>query len=158
MKITLLMIGKTEEEWLRSGVADYENRVKHYIPFMTVVVPALKQTRHLSTDQQKQEEGNLILKQLKQDDMVILLDERGKHFSSPDFAEFIQDKMNAGVRNLVFVIGGPFGFDAKVYQRANGMVALSMMTFSHQMVRVIFMEQLYRAFTILRNEGYHHEG
>ncbi|MCX6233230.1 MAG: 23S rRNA (pseudouridine(1915)-N(3))-methyltransferase RlmH [Bacteroidetes bacterium] len=156
MKITLLMIGKTEEDWLRSGIAEYESRVKHYIPFTAVMIPALKQTRHLSAVQQKQEEGELILKHLKQDDVVILLDEKGKHFSSPDFAGFIQDKMNAGIRNLVFIIGGSYGFDAKIYKMANGMVALSMMTFSHQMVRVIFMEQLYRAFTILRNEAYHH--
>ena len=155
MKVTLLMIGRTEEEYLRNGFMEYESRIRHYLSLTTIIVPGLKQ-KNISVQQQKQEEAELLLKRLNPEDVVILLDEKGKHYTSQAFAGFIQDKMNAGIKNMVFVIGGPFGFDSKMYQRANGTVSLSLMTFSHQMVRLIFAEQLYRAMTILRKEPYHH--
>lgn len=156
MKITLLSIGKTEESYLREGEAIYLNRLKHYAPFEHVVLPALKKTKSLSHEQFKQEEGKILLARIQPSDQVLLLDERGRTFSSPQFAQYLQKQLNAGYKNVVFVIGGPFGFSEAVYQRANGKLALSELTFSHQMVRLFFLEQLYRAFTILKGEKYHH--
>jgi len=156
MKITLLSIGKTEENYLQQGEAIYLKRLKHYIPFEHKVLPALKKPKGLTREQIKTEEGKLFLQQLQTSDQVILLDEVGKEFNSPGFAKYLQKQMNAGHKQLVFVIGGPFGFSQEVYQRANGKVALSQLTFSHQMVRLFFLEQLYRGFTILRGEQYHH--
>lgn len=156
MKITFILNGKTEDDYLLKGISIYEQRLKHYVPFETIVIPALKNTKALSTEQQKQKEGELILKHLQSSDKLILLDENGKEYNSVNFSEFIQQQMNSGIKNLVFVVGGPYGFSDEIYKRANGKISLSKMTFSHQMVRLFFVEQLYRAMTILRNEPYHH--
>lgn len=156
MKITLILNGKTEDEYILKGCSVYGQRLKHYISFETVVIPALKNTKALSIEQQKQKEGELLLKQLQPSDKLILLDENGKEYDSVGFSAFIQQQMNAGCRNLVFVVGGPYGFSEEVYRRAGGKVSLSKMTFSHQMVRLFFVEQVYRAMTIWKNEPYHH--
>lgn len=156
MKITLYAIGKTDSAALQSLITDYAKRLQHYVPFALEVIPDIKNTKNLSEAQQKQAEGAELLKRLSTADALILLDEGGKMHSSVGFSKFLQKKMNSGLKHLVFVIGGPYGFSEEVYQRANGKVSLSSMTFSHQMVRLFFVEQLYRAFTILRNEPYHH--
>lgn len=156
MKITLILNGKTEDDYLIQGIRLYEQRLKHYITFETVVIPGLKNTKALSIEQQKQKEGELLLKNMQAADRLILLDENGKEYSSVHFSEFIQQRMNSGIKNLVFVVGGPYGFSEEVYKRANGKISLSKMTFSHQMVRLFMVEQVYRAMTILRNEPYHH--
>ncbi len=156
MKITLILNGKTEDEHIIKGFSLYEQRLKHYITFETIVIPALRNTKALTTDQQKQKEGELLFKQIQTSDKLILLDENGREFNSVQFSEFIQHHMNSGIKNLVFVVGGPYGFSDEVYKRANGKVSLSKMTFSHQMVRLFFVEQVYRAMTILKNEPYHH--
>ena len=157
MKITLILNGKTEDDHIVKGFSIYEQRLKHYISFETVVIPALKNTKAMSIDQQKQKEGELILKMVQNPDKVILLDENGKEYNSLGFSDFIQQQMNSGIKNLVFVVGGPYGFSDEVYKRANGKLSLSKMTFSHQMVRLFFIEQVYRAMTILKNEPYHHQ-
>ncbi len=157
MKITLLTVGKTDRSWVKDGLDIYLSRLKHYVPFSIVEIPELKNVSALSTDQIKVKEGELILKQLKANDDVILLDERGKEYSSTKWAEALSKKINLGGKDIVFVIGGAYGFSNEVYERASGKISLSKMTFSHQMVRVIFVEQLYRAFTIMRGEPYHHE-
>lgn len=157
MKITLILSGKTEEDYLIKGFSVYEQRLKRYISFETIVIPALKNTKALSLQQQKEKEGELILKNIQSSDKVILFDENGKEHTSVGFSDFIQQQMNSGIKNLVFVVGGPYGFSEEVYTRGNGEIALSKMTFSHQMVRLFFMEQLYRAMTILKNEPYHHQ-
>ncbi|MGQ0828606.1 MAG: 23S rRNA (pseudouridine(1915)-N(3))-methyltransferase RlmH [Bacteroidota bacterium] len=157
MKITFLLNGKTEDDYIVKGVAVYQQRLKHYVSFETIVIPAIKNTKALSIDQQKQKEGELILKSIQTSDRLILLDENGKEYNSVGFANFIQQQMNSGIKNLVFVVGGPYGFSDEVYKRANTKISLSKMTFSHQMVRLFFVEQLYRAMTILRNEPYHHQ-
>ena len=156
MKITLILNGKTEDDYIVKGFSIYENRLKHYISFETIVIPALKNTKALSVEQQKQKEGELIIKNIQTSDKLILLDENGKEFNSVGFSEFIQKEMNSGIKNLVFVVGGPYGFSDEIYKRANGKISLSKMTFSHQMVRLFFVEQLYRVMTILKNEPYHH--
>lgn len=157
MKITLLLNGKTEDDYIIKGFATYEQRLKHYISFETSVIPALKNTKALSIEQQKQKEGEMILKQIQNPDKLILLDENGKEYNSVSFSGFIQQQMNSGIKNIVFVVGGPYGFSEEIYKRANGKISLSKMTFSHQMVRLFFVEQLYRAMTILKNEPYHHQ-
>ncbi len=157
MKIKLLAIGKTDDKELRSLIERYEQRLKHYIKFDLEIIPDLKKAKHLSESEQKQREGELILKRISSGDQLILLDEKGHQFRSIEFSRFLQKKLNAGIKQLVFVIGGPYGFSDEVYQKAQGKVALSKMTFSHQMIRLFFVEQLYRAFTILKNEPYHHE-
>ena len=157
MKITLLVIGKTDAEYLKTGIEEYAKRLKHYISFELKVVPALKQTKNLSEMQQKQKEGELLLAQTSNGDSIILLDENGKHDNSVGFSKFIETNMVNGTRNLIFMIGGPYGFSDEVYQRSTGKVSLSLMTFSHQMVRLIFVEQLYRAMTIIKGEPYHHQ-
>ena len=157
MKIKLLAIGKTDDKELQSLIDRYEQRLKHYIKFELEVIPDLKKAKHLSEKEQKQREGALILKNTTPGDQLILLDEKGHQFRSIEFSRFLQKKLNAGIKQLVFVIGGPYGFSEEVYQKAQGKVALSKMTFSHQMIRLFFVEQLYRAFTILKNEPYHHE-
>lgn len=156
MKIRLILNGKTEEEYLVKGISAYEKRLKHYLPFETIVIPALKNTKALSIDQQKEKEGELLFKEIQSSDKLILLDENGKEYDSVGFSGFLQQQMNSGIKNLVFVVGGPYGFSEAVYKRADGKVALSKMTFSHQMVRLFFTEQVYRAMTILKNEPYHH--
>ena len=157
MKITLILNGKTEDEYLQKGITVFEQRLKHYLPFESIVIPALKNTKALSIEQQKQKEGELVLKALQPSDRLILLDENGKEYSSLKFSEFLQQQMNSGIKNLVLVVGGPYGFSEELYKRANGKIALSKMTFSHQMVRLFLVEQVYRAMTILKNEPYHHQ-
>ncbi|KAB5491963.1 23S rRNA (pseudouridine(1915)-N(3))-methyltransferase RlmH [Flagellimonas hadalis] len=157
MQITLIAIGKTDRSELEQLIALYEKRLKHYIKFEFVVLPDIKNSKNLSEAQQKEKEGELILAQLQPTDTLILLDENGKQYSSVDFAQFLQKKMNSGLKNLVLAIGGPYGFSDAVYAKGNGKISLSKMTFSHQMVRLFLVEQLYRGFTILRNEPYHHQ-
>lgn len=157
MNISLILIGKTDADYLKTGIDLYLKRLKHYINFNFIVIPDIKKKKNLTFDQQKKEEGILILKNIKVDDFIVLLDEKGKSYTSENFSEFINKKMVSGIKNLVFVIGGPYGFSQEVYNRSNQKLALSDMTFSHQMVRLIFVEQVYRAFTILKNEPYHHK-
>ena len=157
MRIKLLAIGKTDDKSLQILIQTYEQRLKHYVKFELFVIPDIKNSKNLSQGQQKEKEGELILKELQTTDQLILLDEKGKEFRSIEFSKFLQKKMNSGIKQLVFVIGGPYGFSDKLYQKATGKVSLSKMTFSHQMIRLFVVEQIYRAFTILRNEPYHHE-
>ncbi|MBQ7686050.1 MAG: 23S rRNA (pseudouridine(1915)-N(3))-methyltransferase RlmH [Bacteroidaceae bacterium] len=157
MKINLILVGKTNSKTYESIIDDYSERVKHYTPFDVTVIPELKNTKSLSQDQQKTLEGEQILRQVQDSDYVVLLDEHGQELRSIEFATWIGKKQQAVSRRLVFIIGGPYGFSPAVYQRANEKLSLSKMTFSHQMVRMIFIEQLYRAFTILKGEQYHHE-
>lgn len=156
MTIKLLAIGKTDSKPLQSLISEYEKRLKHYIKFDIELIPDIKNAKNLSETQQKEKEGELILKKLVPTDVLILLDENGKQLSSVGFSEYLQKKMNAGIKQLVLVIGGPYGFSDEVYAAAQGKISLSKMTFSHQMVRLFVTEQIYRAFTILRNEPYHH--
>lgn len=156
MNIKLLAIGKTDHKALQELISAYEHRLKHYIKFELEIIPDIKNAKNLSEAQQKDKEGEAILKKLNATDAMLLLDENGKQYSSVDFSSFLQKKMNSGIKQLVFVIGGPYGFSKAVYQKAQGKISLSKMTFSHQMVRLFVVEQLYRAFTILRNEPYHH--
>jgi 23S rRNA (pseudouridine1915-N3)-methyltransferase len=157
MQIKLVAIGKTDHPAVQKLVEEYSGRLEHYIRFELDIIPDLKNTKSLSETAQKEKEGELILKKVQNSDELILLDERGKMFSSIEFSDYLQKKMNSGLRQLIFVIGGPYGFSESVYARANGKISLSKMTFSHQMIRPFFIEQVYRAFTILRNEPYHHE-
>ena len=157
MKITLLTVGKTDVRWVREGLDLYVSRLAHYVPFQLVEIPELKNVSALTRDQIKQKEGELILKQLKTSDEVTLLDEHGREMTSLEFARSMEGKMSRASRDIVFVIGGAYGFSPDVYGRADGKISLSKMTFSHQMVRTIFAEQLYRAFTIIKGEPYHHE-
>jgi 23S rRNA (pseudouridine1915-N3)-methyltransferase len=156
MKIKLLVIGKTDEAYLSEGIAKFFKRITHYINYEIEVIPDLKQGKKLSTEKLKEEEGKLILKKLGAHDQLILLDEKGSAFTSRQFSAFLQKKLNGGA-NIVFTIGGAFGFSKEVYERANEKISLSSMTFSHQIVRLFFNEQLYRAFTILKGEKYHHD-
>lgn len=157
MKITLLTVGKTDKDWVRQGIDIYATRMKYYFPFSIVEIPELKNVASLSEDQIKTKEGELILKNIKPAEDVILLDERGRELSSVEFAKALQDKISYIGKDIVFIIGGAYGFSEAVKQRANSKISLSKMTFSHQMVRAIFVEQLYRAFTIMKGEPYHHE-
>ncbi|MGO1244305.1 MAG: 23S rRNA (pseudouridine(1915)-N(3))-methyltransferase RlmH [Sphingobacterium sp.] len=157
MKITLICIGKTDEKFVIMGVEIYLKRLKHYINFDLVIIPDIKNAKNLTQDQQKAKEGEYILKQVGNADFLVLLDERGKEFHSVGFSQYLEQKMISSVNNLVFVVGGPYGFSNEVYQRANQQMSLSKMTFSHQMIRLFFIEQLYRGFTIIKGEPYHHE-
>lgn len=157
MKIALLTVGRTDKDWVKQGLDIYVSRLRHYIPFSVTEIPELKNVSALSRDQIKAREGELILKNIRPADDVILLDEHGKEFSSTEFAKILQDKISYVGKDIVFVIGGAYGFSEAVYQRASSRISLSRMTFSHQMVRTIFTEQLYRAFTIMKGEPYHHE-
>lgn len=157
MKIALLTVGKTDRDWVKQGLDIYVSRLKHYIPFSINEIPELKNVSAMSRDQIKAKEGELILKSIKPTDDVILLDEHGKEYSSTEFASLLQNKINYEGKDIVFVIGGAYGFSEQVYKRANSKISLSRMTFSHQMVRAIFAEQIYRAFTIMKGEPYHHE-
>ena len=157
MKISLVVIGKTDEVYLQKGIELFLKRIPHYIAFEMKIISDLKNSRNLSEDQQKEREGDLILQQITTSDEVYLLDEQGMETSSIDFAQFLEKKMISGIKRLVFIVGGPYGFSGSVYSRANGKISLSKMTFSHQMVRLIFVEQLYRAMTILKGEPYHHQ-
>jgi 23S rRNA (pseudouridine1915-N3)-methyltransferase len=157
MNIKILTIGKTDNKALQSLIDDYTKRLSFYIKFDLEIIPDIKNVKNLSESQQKEKEGELILAKLTTTDHLILLDEKGTTFSSVGFSDYLQKKMNSGAKTLVFVIGGPYGFSDEVYQKAQGKISLSLMTFSHQMVRLFFIEQLYRGFTILRNEPYHHQ-
>ena len=157
MDVKLVTVGRTDVQWVKDGLDLYVSRLKHYVPFSVVEIPQLKNVSAFSQEQIKEKEGELILKQVAPGDAVILLDERGKEFRSVEWAEWIRQRLARGGKALVFVVGGAYGFSQAVYDRAEGKVSLSMMTFSHQMVRTIFAEQLYRAFTIIKGEPYHHE-
>lgn len=157
MHITLLTVGKTDIPWVREGLNMYVSRLCHYVPFTLTEIPELKNVSSLDSSRIRLREGELILKSVRPSDDVILLDERGKEYRSLEFSTMLEEKLSRGGRDVVFVIGGSYGFSQKVYDRADGKISLSKMTFSHQIVRTIFAEQLYRAFTIMRGEPYHHE-
>ena len=157
MKILLLTIGNTDKKYMKEGIDDYIKRLSFYIPFEMKVIPDIKNRSSLSEEQQKEKEGLLILNQVSPGDYLILLDEHGNEFSSVGFSRWIEKKMIAGTRQLIFVIGGPYGFSNTVYQRSDIKISMSKLTFSHQMVRLIFVEQIYRVMTIIKNEPYHHE-
>ena len=157
MKIKLLAVGKTDNKHLIQLIDEYQNRLKHYIKFELEIIPDIKNVKNLSELQQKEKEGEIILSKLKNTDELVLLDDKGKDFTSIGFSNYLQKKMNSGIKQLVLVIGGPYGFSSEVYKKANGKISLSKMTFSHQMIRLFVVEQLYRGFTILKNEPYHHE-
>lgn len=157
MKIEVIAIGKTQSKYLTEGIANYTERIGHYLPFSLTILPDVKVTRGLTEAVQRQKEGQMMLAVFQPSDCVILLDERGREFSSREFSDFIEKKMVSGLKRLVFVIGGPYGFSQEVYDRGDGKVSLSRMTFSHEMVRLFITEQIYRAMTILRGEPYHHD-
>ncbi|MGY4539349.1 23S rRNA (pseudouridine1915-N3)-methyltransferase [Mucilaginibacter sp. UYNi724] len=157
MKITFITVGKTEDAYLKDGIEKYIKRLKHYTKLELVDIPELKNTKALTEDQQKAKEAELILKKITVQDHVILLDENGMAFTSVQFANYINKRSVSSSANLIFIVGGPYGFDQTVYQRANDKISLSRMTFSHQMVRLFFVEQLYRAYSIIKGEPYHHQ-
>lgn len=157
MQIKLIAIGKTDDKQLLQLIEQYQKRLKHYIKFDLDIIPDIKNVKNLSEKQQKEKEGELILKKINPTDILVLLDENGKQFNSLEFSTYLQKKMNAGIKQLVFVIGGPYGFSETISQKAQGKISLSKMTFSHQMVRLFIVEQIYRGFTILKNEPYHHQ-
>lgn len=156
MKTLLILVGKTTDKHFQAGITDYVERIGHYMPFELVTIPELKNTKHLTEEQQKVMEGELILRLLQPSDTMVLLDEHGHEFRSIEFAQWMEQKRNTA-RRLVFVIGGPYGFSKDIYARANEQLSLSRMTFSHQMIRLVFTEQVYRACTIIKGEPYHHE-
>lgn len=156
MKTELILVGKTNDKHFQSGIEDYVGRIGHYMPFSITVIPELKNTKSLSEEQQKEREGEMILKLVQPSDTLVLLDEHGKEFRSVEFAAWIERKQQTA-RRLLFCIGGPYGFSEAVYKRADEKISLSKMTFSHQMVRLVFTEQVYRACTIIKGEPYHHE-
>ena len=157
MNIKLLTIGKTDNKNLQALIEEYTKRLSFYVKFDLEIIPDIKNVKNMSEAQQKEKEGELILSKITPTDHLIILDENGKEFSSVGFSDYLQKKMNAGIKTLVFVIGGPYGFSETVYQKASCKISLSQMTFSHQMVRLFVIEQIYRGFTILRNEPYHHQ-
>ena len=157
MKISLIVIGKTDASYFVDAINEYKNRLVHYIPFEMEIIPDIKNVKNLREEQQKEKEGELILKMLQPGDYLVLLDEHGKSFTSMEFATYLERKMHVVSKRLFFVIGGPYGFSEAVYKAASEKISLSKMTFSHQMIRLIFVEQIYRAMTILNNEPYHHE-
>ncbi|MGJ1196679.1 23S rRNA (pseudouridine(1915)-N(3))-methyltransferase RlmH [Sphingobacterium spiritivorum] len=157
MKITLICVGKTDEKYLIEGIEKYTGRLKHYIAFGMVIIPDLKNSKNMSQAQQKEKEAALILKHISPQDTVVLLDEYGKEYRSVDFSRYLEKNMLNSTQHLVFVIGGPYGFDQTIYDRSVQKISLSKMTFSHQMIRLFFVEQVYRAFSILKGEPYHHE-
>jgi 23S rRNA (pseudouridine1915-N3)-methyltransferase len=157
MKITFITVGKTEDAYLKDGIEKYVKRLKHYTKLEMLEIPELKNTKALTEEQQKNKEAELILKKITPQDHVILLDENGMEFTSVQFANYINKRSVSSSANLIFVVGGPYGFDQSVYQRANDKISLSRMTFSHQMVRLFFVEQLYRAYSIIKGEPYHHQ-
>ncbi|MDD7162923.1 MAG: 23S rRNA (pseudouridine(1915)-N(3))-methyltransferase RlmH [Sodaliphilus sp.] len=157
MKIELAVIGKTSIGYLKQGIDEYNKRLKHYVPFEIKYIDDIKNTKNISEDQQKRTEGTKILSLLDKSDYVVLLDEHGKEYTSMQYSSYIQKRMLSGVKKVVFVIGGPYGFSQEVYDRANDKISFSKMTFNHEMIRLIFTEQLYRAYTIINHEPYHHE-
>ncbi len=156
MKICLLVIGKTDAAYIREGIEEYEKRMGKYVNYEMKVLSDVKNSKHMSEEVQKEKEGELLLEQLQTGDFVVLLDEKGKQLNSVEFSTYVAQKMQLGIKRMVFIIGGPYGFVGKVYERGNDKISLSKMTFSHQMVRMIFIEQLYRAMTIWKGEPYHH--
>ncbi|MBR3884062.1 MAG: 23S rRNA (pseudouridine(1915)-N(3))-methyltransferase RlmH [Bacteroidaceae bacterium] len=157
MKITLLVVGRTIDKNIISGIEEYKQRVQHFIPFDIEVIPELKNARKMSEAQQKEQEAEFILKSINSGDHIVLLDEGGKEFRSTEFAAWVEHKQNISVKRLLFIVGGPYGFSQKIYSVANEKISLSRMTFSHQMIRLLFVEQLYRAYTIINHMPYHHE-
>lgn len=157
MKIKLLVIGKTNKKFLEAGEAEYSKRLKRYIQFEKIEIPDLKNAKKMSQDEIKREEGKLIMAKLTENGLVVLLDDKGSAYSSVQFSNWIQDKLNRGYKHITFVVGGAYGFSDEVYASAQEQLSLSKMTLSHQMIRLFFTEQIYRAFTILNNEPYHHE-
>lgn len=157
MKIELAVIGKTSIGYLKQGIDEYIKRLKHYVPFEIKYIDDIKNTKNISEDQQKRTEGAKILSLLDKSDFVVLLDEHGKEYTSIQYSSYIQKRMLSGAKKAVFVIGGPYGFSQEVYDRANDKISFSKMTFNHEMIRLIFTEQLYRAYTIINHEPYHHE-
>ncbi len=157
MKLKLVVIGKTDDRYIIEGLRKYQTRLKHYISFEYLELPDVKKNRNLSQEQQKNMEGAVLLNTIQPGDYVVLLDEKGKMHTSREFAAYVEKRMVSGTKRMVYFIGGPYGFSDELYNRANAKVSLSRMTFSHQLVRLIFFEQLYRAMTILRNEPYHHD-
>ena len=157
MRLILLVIGKTTDKHVQVLIDDYASRLSHYVPFQMEVIPELRNTKALTSEQQKAQEAELIKKQLQPGDYIVLLDEHGAERKSTEFASWLQKRMNTGARRIVFIVGGPYGFDSCIHEMAKEEVSLSLMTFSHQLIRVLFVEQLYRAQTILRGEPYHHE-
>lgn len=157
MTIKLVCIGKTDSTELKQLIEIYEKRLQFYVKFEIEIIPDLKKAKSLDENQQKAKEGDLLLSKIQNSDFLVLLDEKGKEFTSVGFSEYIQKRLNSGMKQLIFVIGGPYGFSEDIYKRADAKLALSKLTFSHQMVRLFFTEQLYRAFTILKNEPYHHQ-
>ena len=157
MNIKLIVVAKTDEKYLQEGIDIYVKRLKHYVNFELIVIPALKDQKNASAEEVKEREAAMILKHLEKVDATVLLDEHGKEHTSMGFSKYLQKHMNSGLRTLAFVVGGAFGFSPKVYDKANDKLSLSQMTFSHQMIRLFFVEQLYRAFTILNHEPYHNE-
>lgn len=156
MKIVFLVIGKTDESYLDTGIFKYIKRLEHYVPFEMKIIPDIKNRKTLTEEQQKKAEGELILSNINIGDDLVLLDENGKTFSSVAFSQWIEKQMNIGSKRMIFVVGGPYGFSKEVYAKAKFKISLSEMTFSHQMIRLIFVEQLYRAFSIIKGEPYHH--
>ncbi len=157
MKIKLLVIGKTDDKFLVEGIKKYQSRLKHYLSFEFTELPDIKNSRSMTQEKQKELEGEILQKHLKPGDRIVVLDEKGKNLTSREFASYIEKNMISGVKRVVFIIGGPFGFSDNIYSIANDKISLSKMTFSHQLVRLIFFEQIYRAMTIIRNEPYHHD-
>ena len=157
MKAVLLVVGKTDESYIIDGINKYANRIGKYMPFSIEIIPDLKNTKNMQSDKQKEKEGNLILKKIQTGDFMVLLDEKGKSFSSLDFAKWLNSIFISSYKRLVFVIGGPYGFSNEVYAKSQAKISISKMTFSHQIIRLIFVEQFYRAHTILKGEPYHHE-
>ena len=157
MKVTLLVVGKTNDAHFTAGIDEYTKRIRHYLPFDIEVIPELKNTKSLSEEQQKEKEADLLLKSFQPGDHIVLLDEHGNEFRSLEFASWMEKKMAMGLKRLVFIVGGPYGFSQRIYQSAHEKISLSQMTFSHQMIRLIFTEQIYRAMTIINHEPYHHE-
>ncbi len=157
MKLKIIFVGKTEANYLNQACNVFEKRLKNYLPLEIIVIPALKKAKSLTIEQQKEKEGKLILNKIDNSDFVVLLDEKGKEFRSIEYAKYLQDKMNSGIKSLCLIVGGPYGFSKDVYSKSQQKIALSKMTFSHQMIRLLLLEQCYRAMSILRNEPYHHE-
>ncbi len=157
MKIRLVIVGKTTQTFVADGIREYSSRIRKYVPFEEVAIPALKNAKNLTPEDYKKKEGQLILRKTGERSINILLDENGKTFSSVGFANFLQQQMNTGNKTINFIVGGAYGFSAEVYKMADAKLSLSKMTYSHQLIRLIFLEQLYRAFTIIRNEPYHNQ-
>ena len=157
MRIQVMFVGKTTGKLFQEAISDYQQRLTHYVPFAIEEVPDLKNTKNLTEEQQKEKEADIVLDHLQPGDVLVLLDERGKEFTSREFSTFLENKMQTVSKRLVLLIGGPYGFSQRIYDAAQGKISLSKMTFSHQMVRLFLVEQIYRAFTIMRGEPYHHD-